>query len=49
VEFSNIILLVLALGAAALNPLFDVVAPKIATLFRRRHVRHAQHAPSGCG
>jgi hypothetical protein len=37
-EFSNVMLLVLGLGAAVLNPLFDLLAPKIAALFGRRSV-----------
>jgi hypothetical protein len=44
VEFSNIILLIVGLGAAVLNPLFDVVAPKIAAFFHRR-----TREPLGCG
>jgi hypothetical protein len=46
VEFSNIILLVVGLGVVALNPLFDVLAPKIAAFFR---TRPRTTEPVGCG
>jgi hypothetical protein len=36
-EFSNVILVIVGLGAAVLNPLFDRVAPKLAAWFGRRH------------
>ena len=44
-EFSNIILLIVGLGAAVLNPIFDLVAPKIAALFHRQPTQE----PMGCG
>jgi hypothetical protein len=41
-QFSNALLLVLAVAAVAVNPLLDRLAYAIATFFRRRHQRGEQ-------
>ena len=43
-EFSNVLLLVVALGAAAINPLFDALAPFVARRFKHAARPSARHA-----
>jgi len=54
VELSNILLLLVGLAAAALNPVCERLAPVIAGFFRRRQAAHEpfvapDSAPCGCG